>query len=223
MLLDLNYGNLHKINLMKVIDFESWNRKEHFEFFSGMKSPFFGFTTEVDCTKAYDDAKEKGCSFYAVYLYKSMVAINTVDELKLRIVDGKVILYDEVHVGGTIGRPDGTFGFSFFHYASDFETFNANLQKEIQSVQNSTGLGISNDILPINHIRHTTIPWNSFSAILHPTNFDPKESIPKIAFGKFSIRNGRKMMPVSIEAHHGLADGLHLAKYIKEFQRQLDL
>lgn len=223
MLLDLNYGNLHKINLMKVIDFESWNRKEHFEFFSGMKSPFFGFTTEVDCTKAYDDAKEKGCSFYAVYLYKSMVAINTVDELKLRIVDGKVILYDEVHVGGTIGRPDGTFGFSFFHYASDFETFNANLQKEIQSVQNSTGLGISNDVLPINHIRHTTIPWNSFSAILHPTNFDPKECIPKIAFGKFSIKNGRKMMPVSIEAHHGLADGLHLAKYIEEFQRQLDL
>lgn len=208
---------------MKVIDFEGWNRKEHFEFFSSMKSPYFGFTTEVDCTKAYDFAKENGYSFYAVYLYKSMVAINTVDELKLRIVDGNVVLYDEVHVGGTIGRPDGTFGFSFFHYSPDFETFNASLQEEIQSVQNSTGLGISNDVLPINHIRHTTIPWNSFSAILHPTNFDPKECIPKIAFGKFSIRNGRKFMPVSIEAHHGLADGLHLAKYIEEFQRQLDL
>jgi chloramphenicol O-acetyltransferase len=57
------YGDLQKIKSMKVIDFESWNRKEHFEFFSGMKSPFFGFTTEVDCTKAYDDAKEKGYSF----------------------------------------------------------------------------------------------------------------------------------------------------------------
>jgi chloramphenicol O-acetyltransferase type A len=54
-----------------------------------------------------------------------MVAINTVEELKLRIVDGKVILFDEVHVGGTIGRPDGTFGFSFFHYSPDFKTFNA--------------------------------------------------------------------------------------------------
>ncbi|GAA5087726.1 chloramphenicol acetyltransferase [Chryseobacterium ginsengisoli] len=187
-----------------------------------MKSPFFGFTTEVDCTKAYDKAKEEGKSFYAVYLYKSMVAINTVDELKLRIVDGKVILYDEVHVGGTIGRPDGTFGFSFFHYSENFETFNEELQKEIKSVQNSVGLGISNDVLPINHIRHTAIPWNSFSTILHPTNFDPKECIPKIAFGKFTIREGRKMMPVSIEAHHGLADGIHLAKYIEAFQKELD-
>lgn len=208
---------------MKVIDIESWNRKEHFEFFSKMKSPYFGFTTEVDCTKAYDNAKEKGYSFFAYYLYKSMVAINTVDELKLRMVNDQIILFDEVHVGSTIGRQDGTFGFSFFEYSEDFKKFNEGLQNQINIVQNSKGLGISNDVLPINHIRHTTIPWSSFTTILHPTNFDPKECIPKIAFGKFSIKDGRKMMPVSIEAHHGLADGLHLAKYFEEFQKQLDL
>lgn len=208
---------------MKVIDIESWNRKEHFEFFSNMASPYFGFTTEVDCTKAYDEAKELGRSFFAVYLHKSMMAIQTVDELKLRIVDGQVILYDEVHVGSTIGRPDGTFGFSFFHYSKDFEIFNERLQDQIRTVHHSTGLGIRNEVLPVNHIRHTTIPWNSFSALLHPTNFDPKESIPKITFGKFSIKDGRKFLPVSVEAHHGLADGLHLAKYIEEFQRQLNL
>lgn len=153
---------------MKVVDIASWKRKEHFEFFSKMKSPYFGFTTEVDCTKAYEKAKENGHSFFAYYLHKSMVAVNSVEELKLRIVGDQVILYDEVHGGSTIGRADGTFGFSFFHYSEDFETFNQGLQKEIQSVQNSTGLGISNDVLPINHIRHTTIPWNSFSALLHP-------------------------------------------------------
>ncbi|SEW16358.1 chloramphenicol O-acetyltransferase type A [Chryseobacterium wanjuense] len=208
---------------MKVIDIASWKRKEHFEFFSKMKSPYFGFTTEVECTKAYEKAKENGHSFFAYYLHKSMVAVNSVEELKLRIVGDQVILYDEVHGGSTIGRADGTFGFSFFHYSEDFETFNQGLQKEIKSVQNSTGLGISNDVLPINHIRHTTIPWNSFSALLHPTNFDPKECIPKITFGKFNIRDGKKFLPVSVEAHHGLADGIHLAKYIEEFQRQLDM
>lgn len=208
---------------MKVIDIDCWNRKEHFEFFSKMASPYFGFTTEVDCTKAYEDAKENGRSFFAVYLYKSMMAVNTVDELKLRIVGDQVMLYDEVHVGSTIGRPDGTFGFSFFRYSADFEVFNAGLQDQIRTVHQSSGLGIRNEVLPVNHIRHTTIPWNSFSALLHPTNFDPKESIPKITFGKFSIRDGRKFLPVSVEAHHGLADGLHLANYIKEFQRLLNL
>lgn len=208
---------------MKVIDINSWKRKEHFEFFSGMASPYFGFTSEVDCTKAYDEAQEKGHSFFAIYLHKSMMAINTVDELKLRIVEGQIIQYDEVHVGSTIGRPDGTFGFSFFHYSEDFEVFNAGLQEQIRMVQASTGLCIRNETLPLNHVRHTTIPWNAFSAVLHPTNFDPTESIPKITFGKFSVRQGRKFMPVSIEAHHGLADGLHLAKYFEEFQRLLNM
>ncbi|SIT23207.1 chloramphenicol O-acetyltransferase type A [Chryseobacterium ureilyticum] len=207
---------------MKIVDIESWNRKEHFEFFSGMESPYFGFTTEVDCTKAYDKAKENGYSFFAYYFHKSMVAINTVDELKLRIDDGKVIQFDTVHAGSTIGRPDGTFGFSFTHFSEDFETFNAELQEEIKGVHNSTGLRLSNERLGKDHIRHTTIPWNSFSAILHPTNFNTGESIPKIAFGRFSSRDGKKFLPVSIEAHHGLADGIHLAKYVEEFQRQLD-
>lgn len=207
---------------MKIVDIESWNRKEHFEFFSGMESPNFGFTTEVDCTKAYDMAKENGYSFFAYYFHKSMVAINTVDELKLRIDDGKVIQFDKVHAGSTIGRPDGTFGFSFTHFSEDFETFNAALQEEIQGVHNSTGLRLSNERLGKDHVRHTTIPWNSFTSILHPTNFNTGDSIPKIAFGRFSIRDGKKFLPVSIEAHHGLADGIHLAKYVEEFQRQLD-
>lgn len=208
---------------MKIVDIDRWNRKEHFEFFSQMASPYFGLTTEVDCTQAYDTAKKKGYSFFAYYYHKSMVAINTVEELKLRIIDGQVIQFDTVHAGSTIGRPDGTFGFSFTHFSEDFETFNAGLQEEIKGVHATTGLRLSNERLGKDHVRHTTIPWNSFSAIVHPTDFNTAESVPKIAFGRFNLKDGRKYLPVSIEAHHGLADGIHIAQYLKEFQRQLDL
>ncbi|MDH6253794.1 chloramphenicol O-acetyltransferase type A [Chryseobacterium sp. H1D6B] len=207
---------------MKIIDIEKWNRKEHFEFFSKMASPYFGFTTEVDCTKAYEKAKTNGYSFFAYYLHKSMGAVNSVDELKMRIIDDQVVLYDVIHAGTTIARADGTFGFSFIHFSEQFEIFNAALQKEIEAVQNSSGLRLSTDTVTKALIRHSTIPWNTFSALLHPTNFDSKESIPKITFGRFSIREGKKYLPVSVEAHHGLADGLHIAKYLEEFQRQLD-
>ncbi|HBV14492.1 chloramphenicol acetyltransferase [Chryseobacterium carnipullorum] len=207
---------------MKIIDLENWNRKEHFEFFSKMESPYFGFTTEVDCTKAYNHAKENGDSFFATYLHRSMIAVNTVDELKLRIIDGEVILYDTIHAGSTIGRADGTFGFAFIPFFADFRVFNATMQKEIEAVQQSSGLRLNNGDLGKDLIRHTTIPWNSFSALLHPTSFNNSESVPKITFGKFSIRDGKKYLPVSVEAHHGLADGLHLARYLEEFQKQLD-
>ena len=207
---------------MNPIDYQNWNRKEHFEFFSKMASPYFGITTEVDCTAAYRTAQANNFSFFAYYLHKSMLAVNAVEELKLRIADGQVLSFDTIHAGATIGREDGTFGFVFVDFSKDFYVFNAHLQQEILEVQNSTGLRLNNDDLKKDLIRHSTIPWTNFSAILHPTNLDNKESVPKITFGKFNVRDNRKYLPVSIEAHHGLVDGIHLSKYLQEFQRELD-
>ncbi|CAM3989581.1 MULTISPECIES: CatA-like O-acetyltransferase [Flavobacterium] len=31
------------------------------------------------------------------------------------------------------------------------------------------------------------------------------------------------MLPISIEAHHGLVDGFHISKYLNEFQNQLNI
>jgi len=207
---------------MKIINTENWPRKEHFEFFSKMASPYFGIVTEVDCTRAYETAKEKSCSFFAYYLHKSMIAANAVDELKYRIVNNDVVLFPIINAGATVGRKDGTFGFIFVNFSSDFEKFNTELQKEIENVHHSTGLRLNDDDIKKDLIRHSTIPWTSFTGLLHPTNFDQTESVPKITFGKFNIRDGKKYLPVSIEAHHGLVDGYHLAKYLEEFQRQLD-
>jgi chloramphenicol O-acetyltransferase type A len=207
---------------MREIDISKWNRKEHFEFFSKMASPFFGITTEVNCTICYNAAKEKGRSFFATYLHKSMIAANSIEELKYRFVDDKVVAFDTINAGATIGREDGTFAFVFIPFSNDFETFNAALQSEIAAVRNSTGLRLNDDDVKKDLIRHSTFPWYSFTALLHPTNFNPKETVPKITFGKFSVRNNEKMLSVSIEAHHGLVDGLHIAEYLDEFQRQLD-
>lgn len=208
---------------MKIIDTETWNRKEHFEFFSKMASPFFGITAEVDCTETYRNAKESNQSFFATYLHKSMLAVNTVEELKLRIADNQVVLYDTVDAGATIARADGTFAFIFVKFSADFQTFAKELRREIAEVQNSTGLRLNDDDAKTGLIRHSTLPWLSFSAILHPTNFNRNDAVPKITFGKIVDREGRKFLPVSVEAHHGLADGYHIAKYFAAFQRQLDI
>ena len=208
---------------MKKIDLENWKRKEHFHFFSGMKSPYFGIVTEADCTETYRQAKENRESFFARYLHKSMIAVNKVEEFGYRILNGDVVAYDVIHAGTTVARNDGTFGFAFVEFSEDFQEFNANLQSEISQVQGSSGLRLKNEDLAINLIRHSTMPWTHFTGLLHPTDFNPEESVPKIVFGKFSERNGRKMLPVSVEAHHGLMDGYHLGLYLNEFQDQLNL
>jgi len=100
-----------------------------------MASPYFGITTEVDCTEAYKTAKDKGISFFAHYLHKSMVAVNSIELLKFRIVDNQVVTFSKINAGATMGREEGTFGFIFVNYSSDFEAFNVELQKEIRKLK----------------------------------------------------------------------------------------
>ena len=52
----------------KIIDIATWNRREHYEHFSAFDDPFFGVTVNVDCTRAYQEAKDKGVSFSLLVL-----------------------------------------------------------------------------------------------------------------------------------------------------------
>lgn len=207
---------------MKLLDLNQWKRKEHFEFFSKMASPYFGVVAAVDCTKAYEKAKALNISFFAYYFHKSMQAINAIKEFKYRIIDGKVYEFDIIHAGTTIARKDGTFAFAYIPFDNDFDTFNNALKLEIKAVENSIGLRLNDDDIKKDLIRHSSLPWLSFSAILHPTNFNKEESVPKIVFGKYEEKDGKKIMPISVEAHHGLVDGFHIAQYFEKFQYLLD-
>ncbi|HCA99658.1 MAG TPA: chloramphenicol acetyltransferase [Porphyromonadaceae bacterium] len=207
---------------MKQINIDTWKRKEHFEFFSAMKSPFLGITANVNCTKAYKEAKEKQVSFFAYYMHKSIAAVNSIPEFKYRIIDNEIYEVDKINVGTTLGRDDQTFAFAYVEYDEKFDIFNESLKAEIESVKNSTGLRFHKEHLRVDLIRYTTIPWLNFTAVLHPTNFNEKDSVPRISFGKMFEENGELFLPVSVEAHHGLMDGYHVCQYFKEFENLLN-
>jgi len=208
---------------MEIIDIENWNRKEHFDFFSKYDNPFWGMVTEIDCTKAYEISEKNRLSFFAHYLHKSILAINKVDELKFRIVNNEIVMFDKIHTGATIGRNDGTFGFSFTNFSPDFKTFNQELKEEINNVQGSKGLRVNENSKRLDVIHYSTIPWNKFTGLTYPRNFNTDDTVPKITFGKtFTIEN-RRVLPISIEVHHGLVDGIHISQYLDEFQKLMNL
>ena len=67
------------------LNIESWNRKEHFRFFSAFDDPFFGITTNVDFTTIYLEAKHDSQSFFLYSLHHILTKANETDEFKLRI------------------------------------------------------------------------------------------------------------------------------------------
>jgi len=201
-----------------LLDLENWNRKEHFHFFKQMDEPFFGVTVTIECTKAYENSKELGTSFFIYYLHKTLVAVNAIEAFKYRISENNIFIYDQINGSATIGRADGTFGFSLIEYQPDFKVFESGATKEIERIQKTSGL-FTRTFETDNLIHFSAIPWLNFTSLSHARSFTFADSCPKISFGKISVsEDGKKTMPMSVHVHHGLMDGFHLGQFVDYFQ-----
>ncbi len=205
-----------------LLDLENWNRKEHFAHFCRMEEPFFGATVEIDCTKAYETAKELKVSFFLFYLHKTLVAVNAIENFRYRIADGKIYINDRIDVSATIGREDGTFGFSLIEYNPDFKIFEKNALAEIERIQNTTGL-FTRSFDDDNVIHFSAIPWLNFTSLSHARSYTFPDSCPKVSFGKMiTSETGKRTIAMSVHVHHGLMDGLHVGQFVDLLQDQMN-
>ena len=202
--------------MKQKLNLETWNRKEHFLFFKQMEEPFFGVTITVDCTKAYEKAKEMGVSFFTYYLHKTLVAVNSIEPFRYRIIDNEVYIFDRIDVSSTLLREDKTFGFSQIEYSKDLNQFAENTKKEITRIQSTTGLFTRE--YSENLIHFSALPWINFTSFSHARSFTWPDSCPKISFGKMMEENGKKTMAMSLHVHHGLMDGYHVGLFVNTFQ-----
>lgn len=201
------------------IDFQTWKRREYYEHFGKCADPYFGVTVNVDCTVAYEGCKRLGFSFFVYYMFESIKAINRIENFRYRLIDEDIWLFDCIHASTTVGRSDGSFGFALFRYTEDFDVFQKDAALQIAKVQKTSGLNADvDDAKRLDVIHYTTLPWFSFTSFKHEKNINSKESIPKIAFGKFFEHENKKWLPVSVNANHGLLDGYHIGKYLEFFQ-----
>lgn len=206
--------------MKQKLNIEIWNRKEHFLFFKQMEEPFFGVTITVDCTKAYEKAKELDVSFFTYYLHKTLVAVNSIEPFRYRILNDEVYIFDRIDVSSTILREDKTFGFSQIEYSEDLNEFAENTKNEIARIQTTTGL-LTREYSE-NLIHFSALPWINFTSFSHARSFSWPDSCPKISFGKMMKENGKKTMSMSIHVHHGLMDGYHVGEFVELFQKLMD-
>lgn len=206
--------------MKQKLNLETWNRKEHFLFFKQMEEPFFGVTITVDCTKAYEKAKEIGVSFFTFYLHKTLVAVNSIEPFRYRILNDEVYIFDRIDVSSTILREDKTFGFSQIAFSEYLNEFAENTKNEIARIQSTTGLFTRE--YSENLIHFSALPWINFTSFSHARSFTWPDSCPKISFGKMVDENSKKTMSMSIHVHHGLMDGYHVGEFIELFQKLMN-
>ena len=205
---------------MRHIDVENWRRKEHFNLYKDWTYPHLSLTANVDLTAYYPYVKRNDISVNVAIIYVLARTANDFPEFRQRIRGDDVVEHDDVHPSSTILTDDDLFSYCTFNYDDDFSIFGAAaidtiaFVKENRTLEDEPG---RDDLLFM-----TAIPWVSFTNLMHPINLKAIDSVPRISWGKFFEDGERLKMPLGVQGHHGLMDGLHIGKYFEQVQDYLN-
>ena len=205
---------------MRTIDMQSWARRKHYELFGSFNHPHFGMTVNMDLTAFRSYQRKHGISFTVAVMYVISRAANSIPEFRYRIRDERVIEHDIVHPSATILVNENEFSFCTVEYTGDFSKFAEIAAKQIAHVKENLTLedkSGQDDLLFM-----TSIPWVSFTSFSHPMNLSPPDSVPRFAWGRFREEEDRWLMPLAVQGHHAVMDGLHVGKFYEGFQDLVD-
>lgn len=207
---------------MEYIDLDTWNRKEHFEFFHRMDYPQFNICANIDVTHFLNFVKTKKISFYYAMIYASTYAANEIVNFRYRIRENKVVFHDKLHPSFTDlnDNEDDLFKFvtvemkdDLFEFVKYSEAKSKN-QKNLFNPKESVG---RDDLIYI-----TCIPWISFTHLSHTISLNSNDSVPRISWGKYFSENNKVFLPFSVQVNHALIDGIHIGRYFSYLQNYID-
>ena len=203
--------------MAQYLDIANWSRRELFDFFIGYANPYFNVGARVDVTRLVALVRDRPAIRISMALhYFALRVANEIEPFRYRLQDKKVQICETINGGTTVLLPNESFAYAYFDYQVDFEKFCLNAASAVDEVRTDTGPlkpTMRNDV-----IYFTTLPWISFTSFAHARNSGRGESIPRIVFGKFHQENERLMLPISVEVHHALMDGLHVGRFLTRLE-----
>ncbi len=201
-----------------IIDFENWNRKEHFETYIKGVPCTYSVTGDVEITSLLNKVKENGYSFYGTVIYGISKIVNSHNEFKMNFDnEGNLGYFDTVYPSYTIFHKDSeTFSDIWTEYNNDFNKFYNNYSNDLNEYKDNYKMSPKNNISNVFNI--SSIPWYSFKGfnlnLKNGYNYLP----PIFTIGKYYELNKKVFMPLSLQVHHGVCDGFHVARFFNEFQ-----
>lgn len=204
---------------MRIIDLETWPRREHFRLFGSFDHPHFGMCANVDVTHFQPFIKQHGYSFTVAVAYVIARAANAIPEFRWRIRGDHVVEHEIIHPSFSILVNDDLFSFCGVEYAQDLAQFAARAAESISRVKAHPSLG--NDPGKDDMLYMSPIPWVSFTSFTHPMQLHPADSVPRFAWGRIFEEGGFQKMPLAAQAHHALMDGIHMGRFYEKAQEYL--
>lgn len=232
-------------NTRTIINYNTWERRDNFEFFKNYLNPCYSVTCDVECTKAFLNSKNDGSSFFLKYLYAILRAVNEIPELRYRletveledqtngeaVTEDVIVLYKHVSVITPIATGNnGRFHSVNIPYRETYSSFCKIAKEIIENIPKETNpYAAENGVNASKHrfmdmILVAANPGLAFTSMTCTQSSPQGSKKPLINVGKATLKEGKYYIPVFINVHHGFCDGFHLTKFynlVEEHLREL--
>ncbi len=201
---------MSKEGRFSVIDQQGWARKEQFDLFRRFGNPYFAITANVDITP-YRTHLPVTHRFTVGVVHALAKAANAVPSFRQRIRGDDVIEFDVVHPSIIVLNDEDAFRFCSFPFKENYGEFAGDAPERMDAARAASTMFTLAD--QDDYLFMTCIPWVSFTGVMHAAPTHAPDSVPRIAWGKATEDNGRVFLPLNVQVHHALVDGIHVARF----------
>lgn len=147
------------------------------------------------------------------------LAADDIQEFRQRIHNKGIVEYTQCPTSHIELLDNGTYCYCTLHHHLPLESY-------IEYAENTRKLclekgSIEEDAEVESMYFISSLPWLHYTSLIQPVA-GGEESNPRITWGKFKKDyNGREQLPVTVLAHHGLVDGIHIAQFYQNLEKYI--
>lgn len=204
-------------NSYHYVDMSTWKRATHCQVFKNMMQPKYCVSFELDITDFLSYVKEHHYSFTMSFIYAVTKCANEIEEFRYRFLDGKVVLYDKIDTSFTyLNQETELLKVINVPMMDSMEEYVRVATKTAKEQKEYFTGPIANDVY-----QFSAIPWITFQYISHTDSGNKEMATPMFDYGRFYEKDGKIVLPFSVQVHHSFVDGIHIGKLERLLQAYL--
>lgn len=207
----------------KIIDMDKYYRKGVYRHFTEDCKCSTSITSRIDVTKLYNYSKNTGTKFYINFLYILTKVMNSRDDYKMSYLykTNELIVYDKINPIQYIFHEDTeTCSPVYTEYFEDYNKFYKSCEEDISRGKNTNEYGLDSINHP-NWFDASYISWLTYDSLNIELPDGHLYFMPIINWGRYSIKNGKYTMPVTVRLNHAVADGYLVAKVFTLLEEEI--
>lgn len=200
----------------QLIDMETWERREFYEHFINEVVCTYSITVNLDITAL------TGERLYPAMIWLLTKTVNEMPEFRTCLKEEGLGIYDSMHPMYTVfNKENKNFSGIWSYFSEDYREFLKNYEADAGEYSRSTCYTPKAGT-PENSFNISMLPWLEFSSVNINVFDEGKFLLPIFTMGKYFEREGKRLLPLSVQVHHAVCDGYHVGLFVEKLQHKID-